>query len=58
MKSVPAWKPSPNRPATIAEALDLLRRSLIPQLRVETLRDLLAGRPGHVVRREPRGPTA
>jgi len=49
-------KPSPiddrnNRPATPAEALELLRRSALPVVKVRTLADLIDGRRGCLIRR-------
>jgi hypothetical protein len=40
-----------NWPATADEALVFLARSAVPSVRIETLGDLLAGRPGRIVRR-------
>jgi len=40
-----------NHPTTSHEAIDLLSLSALPSIRVQTLRDLLAGRRGRIVRR-------
>ncbi len=40
-----------NWPATVEDAIDALRCSSIPQLKIQSVADLLAGRPGRIVRR-------